>query len=68
MKFLVDENVHHAIYQFLKDQGFDVTSVARDYSSFDDKDILAIAHKEKRVIITNDKDFGPSSLSSTLTA
>ena len=58
MKFLVDENVHLAIYQFLKDQGYDTTSVAENYSSFEDLEILSIANKEKRVIITNDKDFG----------
>ena len=58
MKFLVDENFHLAIYQFLKDQGYDATSVAKDYSSFEDLEILSIANKEKRVIITNDKDFG----------
>ena len=58
MKFLVDENVHHAIYLFLKNQGFDVTSAAQDYTSFMDKDILNIAFKQERIIITNDKDFG----------
>ena len=51
MKFLVDENFHLAIYQFLKDQGYDATSVAKDYSSFEDLEILSIANKEKRVII-----------------
>lgn len=58
MKFLVDENVHIAVYHFLKDQGFDVTSASEHFSSFEDKDILAIAYQEERTIITNDKDFG----------
>ncbi len=58
MKFLVDENVHNAIYHLLKEEGYDVTSVAYDYSSLNDNDILDLAYRQDRVLITNDKDFG----------
>lgn len=58
MKFLIDENVHFDIFTFLKERDFDVISIAQDYSSIKDRDVLDLANKEGRIIITNDKDFG----------
>ena len=58
IKFLVDENVDFPVVQFLRNEGFDVASVAEDYPSIDDARILKRAYEEKKIVVTNDKDFG----------
>ena len=58
IKFLVDENVDFPVVQFLRNEGFDVASVAEGYPSIDDASILKRAYEEKRIVVTNDKDFG----------
>ena len=58
IKFLVDESVNFPVVKYLRSKGFDATSVAEDCKSLEDKEILKIAFKESRILITNDKDFG----------
>lgn len=58
MKFLVDENVGLTIVKYLREQGFDVKFVSEIFPSKDDVFLMRNAYEEKRVIITNDKDFG----------
>jgi len=59
MKFLLDESAEFRIAAFLKGEGHDVTAIAYDYPhALADRDVLAIAHAEQRILITNDRDFG----------
>lgn len=58
MKFIVDENLSFAVVEFLRKNECDVLYVAEKIKSFDDSFILKIAFKEKRILITKDKDFG----------
>ena len=59
MRFLLDESVDLRLAPYLRNLGHDVTVVTQDYQpSLPDHRILAIAHQEQRVLITNDKDFG----------
>jgi predicted nuclease of predicted toxin-antitoxin system len=59
MKFLLDESAEFRIALFLRDAGHDVTAIAHEYpQSLPDREILAIANAEQRVLITNDRDFG----------
>jgi len=58
MKFLVDESTGIQIAQFLKDIGYDADYPAKNIRRFSDLEVLTRAKKEKRIIITNDKDFG----------
>src|SRR5437868_6253570 len=59
MNFLLDENIDVRLADELVAAGHDVTAVARDYQySLSDRTILAIAHREHRIIITKDRDFG----------
>ena len=60
MKFLLDENVERRLAPFLQALGHDVTVVSVDYpSSLSDYEVLVIAYKERRILITNDRgDFG----------
>ena len=59
MKFLLDESAEFRIAAYLQSQGHEVTAIAHDYpASLSDRDVLAIAHQEDRILITNDRDFG----------
>jgi predicted nuclease of predicted toxin-antitoxin system len=57
LKFLIDENIPKSVSLFLIKQKCDV-KLARDIrTELTDKEILQIALKEKRIILSNDKDF-----------
>lgn len=58
MKLLVDENIHGGIVAWLRAQGHDVAYAAEGQSGDADNDLLALAQREGRVLITDDKDFG----------
>lgn len=59
MKFLLDESADLRLAARLRDLGHDVQSVVADYQySLPDSRVLSIAYRERRVLITNDKDFG----------
>jgi predicted nuclease of predicted toxin-antitoxin system len=59
LKFLLDENADIQLADHLRGLGHDVTSVVEDYArAIADEDILEIARREARCIITNDTDFG----------
>lgn len=58
IKFLIDENVDFSVATFLRAEGFDVKTVVETKPSLEDKDVLALAIQENRILITNDKDFG----------
>jgi predicted nuclease of predicted toxin-antitoxin system len=58
MKILANENLFEPIIEFLKNLGHDVLSI-RDagLSGISDEEVYQLACKEKRVIMTMDKDF-----------
>ena len=59
MKFLLDENVDYRLAPFLKHSGHNVKAIPQDYpNGITDANVLALARKERRVLLTNDKDFG----------
>ena len=58
IKFIVDESVDFSVVEFLRRKGFDVISIAEDYPSLKDINILNAAFKENRILVANDKDFG----------
>lgn len=58
MRCIVDECTGPAVAQWLRQQQHDVLSVCEQSRGVDDDTLPAIAVREKRVIITNDKDFG----------
>ena len=57
MKFLLDANVAGSVSKYLKESGPNIAEVIRENPRMPDKDILAWALKENRIIITTDKDF-----------
>lgn len=58
MKFIADENLGIKVPKFLQSLGFDIISVKLLIPGKLDQDVLALANKEKRILITLDKDFG----------
>lgn len=58
MRFLVDECTGPAVARWLEERGHEVFSVFDDAPGMSDTDVIRQAHEERRVLITNDKDFG----------
>lgn len=58
MRFVVDESTGAAVAEFLRSQGHDVSTVAEVTPQAEDTAILKQAVSEKRIVVTNDKDFG----------
>ena len=58
LKFLVDECTGILVSQKLKELKYDSISVIECMKGAQDEEILRLAVKERRVIVTNDKDFG----------
>jgi predicted nuclease of predicted toxin-antitoxin system len=59
MRFLIDESVDFRLAGFLASRGHDVTTIIRDYRpGMPDREVLAVAIAEGRILVTNDRDFG----------
>ena len=59
MRFLVDASSDAGVARHLGGLGHDVTRVGLDYpGDLKDSVILAIAYREDRILITDDRDFG----------
>ncbi len=59
MRFLLDESADSRLAAYLRSRGHDCSTVAEDYArSLDDLDVLSIAHRDGRILVTDDRDFG----------
>ncbi|MDP2663281.1 MAG: DUF5615 family PIN-like protein [Dehalococcoidia bacterium] len=59
MRFLFDQSTDRRLVPYLKELGHDVTVVALDYPpSLADEQVLTIAQREQRILVTEDRDFG----------
>jgi len=58
MKFLADENVERPIVEVLRALGHDVLYASEMSRGEDDDRLLRLTNRERRVLITSDKDFG----------
>ena len=58
MRFLADENVPGDAVAQLEAAGHDIVSLRTVAPGSKDEDVLALAVREKRIILTFDKDFG----------
>jgi predicted nuclease of predicted toxin-antitoxin system len=56
--FLVDECTGPAVARWLRSLGHDVFSVFEQARGIADGEVLRIAQREERILITNDKGFG----------
>lgn len=62
MKLLLDACIWRAADAELREMGYDVTWVGSLGDAIDDVDVLRLAHEQRRVLITLDKDFGKLSV------
>lgn len=57
MRFLANENFPLLSVIFLRGIGYDITHIGQDYSGITDTEVIQIAIKEERTILTFDKDY-----------
>ena len=58
LKFLTDENISASLVDALRNGGYNVEDIKEEkLFGIDDKEVLKLAFKENRVVITHDKDF-----------
>src|SRR5215217_466433 len=59
MRVLIDASSDARFVTHLRSLGHDGTRVGTDYDArLEDAEILSIAHRERRLLITDDRDFG----------
>jgi predicted nuclease of predicted toxin-antitoxin system len=58
MRFLADESCDFAVVRSLRDAGHDVVAVAEFLRGASDGEVIDFAVSERRIVITEDKDFG----------
>lgn len=58
MKLLANENIPIASVTYLKSAGFDIIAVGDENFGITDKEVMELAIKENRTIITYDSDYG----------
>jgi hypothetical protein len=66
MRFLADENFPHAAIAALEASGHDIVWVRLAAPGAADADVLALAVRENRILLTFDKDFGELAARSAL--
>jgi predicted nuclease of predicted toxin-antitoxin system len=57
LKFLLDVHIAGAIARALLDEGHDIIRAAVDHATSTDTELLALAVREERIVITQDSDF-----------
>jgi predicted nuclease of predicted toxin-antitoxin system len=58
MRFLLDESCDFAVARVLRMAGHDVMVVAESAQGAEDEEVIALAVREGRILLTEDKDFG----------
>ena len=58
MKLLANENFPLSSVRILRDSGFDVIAIGQEFAGVLDREVLALAIEESRIIITFDRDYG----------
>jgi predicted nuclease of predicted toxin-antitoxin system len=56
--FVADENIDTDIIDILRKNGVNIISIAEDFPSIPDMDVLKISNNHEAILITADKDFG----------
>lgn len=58
MRFLADESCDYGVVQSLRTAGYDVFAVSDVITRSDDRDLIELASRDNRILLTEDKDFG----------
>ena len=57
-RFIADENIPRETVELLKKKGLDIVTVSDVSPGLGDDEILDLARKDERIVITFDRDFG----------
>lgn len=68
MRFLADESCDARIISALRRIGHDVVAIAESSPAASDSDVLSRSRNERRILITEDRDFGQLVFASGLSA
>lgn len=58
MRFLADESCDFAVVRALRAAGYDIAAIAELAPQTSDPEVIELAVREERVLLTEDKDFG----------
>ena len=58
MKFLADENIPLLMVRQLEEKGYDIKYISTGNAGIPDEEVLDLANKEDRILVTFDSDFG----------
>jgi predicted nuclease of predicted toxin-antitoxin system len=58
MRFLADESCDFGVVRALRAAGFDVLSISESTPRAEDSEVIGLALREERIVLTEDKDFG----------
>jgi predicted nuclease of predicted toxin-antitoxin system len=58
MRFLADESCDFSMVRALRSSGHDVVAVSEMAPRAEDSDVMDLALRERRILLTEDKDFG----------
>ena len=58
MHFLADESCDFAVVRALRAAGFDVLCISESSPRAEDSEVIRLAVREDRILLTEDKDFG----------
>ena len=58
MRLVADENCDFSLVIELRAAGYDVVSIAEQMAGADDQKVIDFARSERRLLLTEDKDFG----------
>jgi predicted nuclease of predicted toxin-antitoxin system len=58
LRFLADESCDFAVVRALRGEGYDVLAVSEVTHRSDDRELIDQAYRERRILLTEDKDFG----------
>lgn len=58
MKFLIDANLGRKFTNLINKAGYNAVFINDLLTKASDEDVLSLAERENRIVITNDKDFG----------
>ena len=58
LTFLADESCDFAVVRALRGAGYDVLAAVETCRGADDEHLIELARRERRVLITEDRDFG----------
>jgi predicted nuclease of predicted toxin-antitoxin system len=58
VKILANENFPKASVEFLRNEGYDIVSIAEKFGGIKDEEVIALAITEERIILTFDRDYG----------